>query len=98
MATLSQPMAALERANTIRLARADLRRKLSNRELTAGELLLDPPAAILTWEVGELLSAQWRWGNIRTRKFLGTMVISFHREVRMLTGRERRRLVEALER
>src|SRR5437899_1771437 len=93
VATMSQPMAALEHANEIRLGRADVRRKLASRELSVCELLADPPDAILTWQVGEMLCAQRRWGLIRTQQFLVDVKISWHREIRMLTDRQRRELV-----
>lgn len=94
--SLEQRLDALERANAVRLGRADLRRKLATGELSATDLLADPPDAILTWQVGELLSAQWRWGGIRTRKFLASVGISAYREVRMLTERQRAVLTRAL--
>jgi hypothetical protein len=88
---------ALDHANAIRLGRAGIRRKLHARELTAAQVLADPPASVLSWPVGDMLSCQWRWGDKRTRTFLGLAGVSWHREIRMLTERQIKALVQQLE-
>ena len=65
-----QRMRALERANEIRLARADLKRRIADGEVSAADVILAPPREAATWALGELLTSQRRWGGTRCRKFL----------------------------
>src|SRR5438270_13114652 len=54
----AQRMSNLERANEVRLARAELKRKIRSGEIFAASLLLDPPREAAGWELGGLLMAQ----------------------------------------
>lgn len=81
-----QHMAALERATTIRLESAQIRREIKAGTLTAREALVDPRAGCLTVE--RLLSAQRRWGPHRVAQSLHGTHISPHRKVRDLTERQ----------
>ncbi len=84
-----QRMRALERANAVRLARAELKRKIARGQLSAAEVILDLPEAASTWPVGELLMSQRRWGSNRTRKLLSGLQISEMRHLGKLTERQR---------
>src|SRR5690349_14428608 len=89
---MSQHMDALARANEVRLKRSEIKRKVAEGELTVAEVLADPPAEVETMSISELLRAQHRWGNERTRKLCRALVISELRKVGSLTGREKDRI------
>ena len=65
-----QRLRALERANAVRLARAELKRRIAEGDASAAEVILEPPDEALSWAIGELLMSQRRWGTTRCRKFL----------------------------
>jgi hypothetical protein len=92
-----QRLRALERANAVRLARAELKRKIAEGEASAAEIILEPPDEALSWAIGELLMSQRRWGNTRCRKFLSRYHISETKPVGALTDRQRRLLADDLE-
>ena len=92
-----QRMRALERANEIRLARADLKRRIAEGEVSVVEVLLDVPAHAANWAVSELLMSQRRWGESRCRKFLWRNRINETKCVGALTERQRKMLAEQLE-
>lgn len=93
-------MQALNRANEIRLARAELKRKLKADETTVSEVLEEMPDCIHSMLVIELLGAQRQWSKNRSRKLLhelaehGVAHISEWRKCGALTDRERRIIAE----
>jgi len=91
-----QRLQALERANEIRLARAELKRRIADGELSAAEVILSPPRAAMSWAVGELLMSQRRWGSTRCRKFLLRNQITETKTLGALTERQRRLLADQL--
>src|SRR5579884_3629526 len=93
-----QRLRALERANEIRLARAELKRRIAEGGISAAQVILDPPCAAESWEIGELLMSQRRWGSSRCRKFLMRNQISETKPVGALTERQRRLLADQLTR
>jgi hypothetical protein len=93
-----QRLRALERANEIRLARAELKRRIAEGDTSAAEIILDPPCSATSWEIGELLMSQRRWGSSRCRKFLLHNQISETKPVGALTERQRRLLADQLSR
>lgn len=84
-----QRMRALERANAVRLARAELKRRIADGHVTAAEVVLELPSEAVSWPVGELLMSQRRWGSNRTRKLLSGLQISETRHLGALTERQR---------
>jgi hypothetical protein len=92
-----QRLRALERANEVRLARAELKRRIAEGESSVAEVLRDPPHAAKSWAIGELLTCQRRWGSTRCRKFLSRHQIVETKPVGKLTERQRRMLVDQLE-
>jgi hypothetical protein len=93
-----QCMEALERANNVRHARAELKRRIAAGEITAADVLLDCPVEAATWRVGDLLRTQRSWGKTRARKFLdqSAITISELKRVGELTDRQRRILAGEL--
>jgi hypothetical protein len=91
-----QRLRALEHANAVRLARAELKRRIADGELTAAEVILDCPDEAARWTVSDLLMAQRRWGSTRCRKFLERTGISEIKPIGQLTPRQRRLLAAEL--
>jgi hypothetical protein len=91
-----QRIRALEKANEVRLARAELKRRIAQGNLCAARIILDSPSEASSWAVGDLLTSQRRWGSQRSRKFLSRLQISERREIGKLTERQRRALAAAL--
>ena len=92
-----QRLRALERANEIRLARAELKRLIAEGGVSVAEVLLDVPVHARSWAVGDLLMSQHRWGTSRCRKFLWKHHINETKHVGALTERQRRLLACQLE-
>jgi hypothetical protein len=96
MTAAPQRMRALGRANEVRLARAELKRRIADGHVSAAEVILAPPREASSWAVGELLTSQRRWGNTRCRKFLQRNQISETKPLGELTERQRRVLATQL--
>jgi len=92
-----QRLRALERANEVRLARAELKRRIAEGAVSAGEVILASPWEASSWTVGDLLMSQRRWGSTRCRKFLSRNQIGEMKQVGALTERQRRMLATALQ-
>src|SRR3954471_13796305 len=71
IALAPQHLQALHRANQVRLARADLKRRVAEGHVSASEIVLECPAEVEGMAVADLLMSQRRWGRTRCRKFLG---------------------------
>lgn len=93
---LPQHLTALEHANTVRLARAQIKRAVAVGALPAAEVILNPPDCTLTMRVAELLACQRRWGAGRSRDLLAGMTISERKTVGALTERQRGVIAKAL--
>ena len=91
-----QRLRALERANEVRLARADLKRRIADGEVFAAHVILDPPWEACSWSVGDLLMTQRRWGTTRCRKFLMRNQVSETKPLGSLTERQRQLLAAEL--
>ena len=85
-----QRLRALERANEVRLARAELKRRIAEGEISAAEVILSCPWEASSWTVGDLLMSQRRWGSARCRKFLSRAQIGEMKQIGTLTERQRR--------
>jgi hypothetical protein len=96
MTSEPQRLRALERANLIRLARAELKRRIAEGQVSAADVILAPPLEAHTWAVGDLLVNQRRWGSTRCRKFLQRNRISETKLLRDLTDRQRALLADQL--
>jgi hypothetical protein len=89
-------MRALERANKVRLARADLKRKVATGETGVAEIVLECPWEAESMTVADLLMSQRRWGISRCRKFLAQIPMSETKTVGTMTDRQRRTLASML--
>jgi hypothetical protein len=91
-----QYMRALERANQVRLARAELKRRVAMSELGVAEVIMDCPWEAESMAIGDLLLSQRRWGQTRCRKFLAQVPMSEKKTVGSMTERQRRTLAAML--
>ena len=92
-----QRLRALGRANEVRLARAELKRRIADGEVSAAQVILACPTEVRSWSVGDLLMSQRRWGTPKCRKFLERNQISELKQVGQLTERQKRLLAGQLE-
>jgi hypothetical protein len=88
---------ALERANEIRRARAQLKQRIGAGHLSAAEVILDCPVEARSWTVGELLASQRQWGRAKCSKLLAHNRISEVKAIEELTERQRRLLAAQLQ-
>jgi hypothetical protein len=89
-------MRALERANEVRLARAELKRRVALEEVDAAEVILDCPREVESMAVADLLMSQHGWGQIRCRKLLAQIPMSERKAVGTMTERQRGALAAML--
>lgn len=68
--TTTQCMTALQRAHAVRMARAEIRRQLLEREITAVDVLDDVPDTMASLPVGEFLTWIPGVGKHRAGKLL----------------------------
>jgi hypothetical protein len=91
-----QYMRALERANQVRLARAELKRRVAVAEIDVSEVILDCPWEAHSMAVADLLMSQRRWGQTRCRKFLSQIPMSEKKTIGSMTDRQRHTLAAQL--
>src|ERR1700753_2829309 len=82
-------MQALERATSVRLARAELKRAVARGDLDPAEVVRDCPWQTESMTISELLTSQRRWGRTRARKFLMPLSLSENKQLGTLTPRPR---------
>lgn len=86
----AQHLRALERANLVRLARAELKRAIARGDIDPSEVVQECPWETESMTLAELLNSQRRWGRTRTRKFLTPLALSENKPLGTLTARQRR--------
>jgi hypothetical protein len=91
-----QHMRALERANRVRLARAELKRQVAEGEVTAADVVLTRPWEAESMPIADLLMSQHRWGRTRCHRFLGMMRMSETKTIGSMTERQRNELAARL--
>ena len=84
-----QHMKALERANSVRLARAELKRAVARGDLDPADVVRDCPWQTESMTISELLTSQRRWGRTRARKFLVPLSLNENKQLGTLTPRQR---------
>jgi hypothetical protein len=96
VAPAPQHLQALERANRVRLARAELKRRIGAGDATVAEVIRTCPWEAESMTISDLLVSQRRWGRTRCRKFLGSLPLSEQKQVGQLTPRQRTTLAYLL--
>ncbi len=93
---LPQHMQALQRANKVRLGRAQMKREIHSGKLDVRDVVRECPYEMETIPLAELLIAQRRWGKTRARKLLQGIALSENKKLGTLTPRQRALLTTAL--
>ena len=91
-----QHLQALQRANAVRLARAELKRRVGDGQVTVAEVILNAPWEADSMSIADLLTSQRRWGETRCRKFLQCVPMSENKTIGSMTDRQRRELAQML--
>ena len=91
-----QHLLALERANRVRLARAELKRQIANEEISARQVILDCPWEAASMSLSDLLMCQRRWGRQRCRRVLMELKLPENKQIGTLTQRQRGALATTL--
>ena len=91
-----QHLRALERANRVRLARAELKRRIAGGELTASEVIVECPWEASSMSISDLLMCQRRWGRARCRRLLVALGVPENKQIGTLTQRQRDALAAML--
>lgn len=91
-----QHLRALERANRVRLARADLKRQIAAEEISASHVILDCPWEAASMSISDLLMCQRRWGRARCRRLLVSLGVPENKQIGTLTQRQRSALAAVL--
>lgn len=87
-----QHMRALARANQVRLARAELKRRIAGGEVSVAEVVATSPWEAESMTISDLLMSQQRWGTTRCRKLLQAVPISENKTLGSMTERQRHAL------
>lgn len=91
-----QHLRALEIANRVRLARAEIKRQVAGGELSAADVVMSCPWPAQSMPISTLLTSQKRWGRARCRRMLVSIGVAENKPVGSLTERQRMALVDAL--
>ena len=92
--SLDQRMEALNRANEIRVRRAQLKRDLKAGRQRIEDVIGDPPEYVLTAKVYDMLVAVPRLGRVKVGRLLTQCRISQSKTVGGLSERQRSELLE----
>src|SRR3954451_11930667 len=88
-AAAPQCLRALEHANHVRSARAELKRRVRAGRLSAAQVILACPWQARTMSLTELLASQRSWGRIRVRRLLLSLPVAETKQIGTLTERQR---------
>ena len=91
-----QHLRALERANRVRLARAELKRQIASEEISASQVITDCPWEAASMSISDLLMCQRRWGRTRCRRVLTALGVPENKQIGTLTERQRSALAREL--
>jgi hypothetical protein len=84
-----QHLRALEHANRVRLARAELKRRVASGDMLVADVVLECPWEAQSMQLSELLMSQKRWGRERCRRLLLALGIPENKQLGTLTERQR---------
>ena len=91
-----QHLKALEHANRVRLARAELKRQVNSGTVKVTEVILSCPWEAHRMPISELLTSQKRWGRERCRRLLTPIGVPENKAIGTLTERQRIALSDGL--
>ena len=84
-----QHLRALQEANRVRLARAEMKREIAAGDLAAAEVILSCPWQAESMSISQVLMSQKRWGRARCRRLLLSIGVPENKAVGTLTERQR---------
>jgi len=96
--TSAQRMKALNKANEIRTARAQLKRDLKAGKVKIEKLLLSPPEYVMSAKAFDMILAVPKYGRVKANKILSQCRISPSKTIGGLSERQRAELVHMLRR
>jgi hypothetical protein len=91
-----QHLKALEYANRVRLARAEMKRNIADGELSAAAVVTRCPWEAQSMSISDLLMSQKRWGRTRCRRLLVSLGVPENKQLGTLTDRQRMALANVL--
>lgn len=91
-----QHMRALNQANRVRLARAELKRQIADGDRTVAEVVTECPWESVSMAIADLLLSQHRWGRTRCRRFLAGLPMLETKTIGSMTDRQRTQLAARL--
>lgn len=94
--TIEQRMEALQKANMIRVRRAQLKRDIKARRVDLREVLAQPPEWVATAKVIDLVLAAPRYGRVKANGVLHRCQISPSKTVGGLSPRQREEILRML--
>src|SRR6478672_7689024 len=92
-----QHLRALEHANRVRLARAELKRRIAAGDVRVPDVVIDSPWEARSMELSGLLMSQKRWGRERCRRLLLALGMPENKQLGTLTERQRAAVAGMLE-
>ena len=84
-----QHLRALDRANQVRLARAELKREIADGSRTVAEVVTECPWESASMTIADLLMSQHRWGRTRCKRFLASVPMQETKTIGTMTERQR---------
>jgi hypothetical protein len=94
--SIEQRLAALERANDVRLRRAQLKRDMKAGRKHASQIIAEPPEWAETMRIVDLLLAVPRWGRTTVGGALKCVEVAPGKHLGGLSPRQRRELLRWL--
>src|ERR671936_1338501 len=91
-----QHLRALEQANRVRLARAELKRRVALQQTSVVKVILDCPWQAESMSISDLLMSQRRWGRARCKRLLMSLGIPENKQIGTFTERQRAALAAVL--
>jgi hypothetical protein len=91
-----QHLRALEHANRVRLARAELKRRIGDQQIGVVDVIVRCPWEAESMSISDLLMSQRRWGRARCRRLLVSLGITENKQIGTFTERQRAALVAVL--
>jgi hypothetical protein len=91
-----QHLRALEEANRVRLARAELKRRVAMQQTSVVDVIVDCPWQAKSMSISDLLMSQRRWGRARCRRLLISLGIPENKQIGTFTERQRSALAAVL--
>ncbi len=95
-ATAPQHMRALNQANRVRLARAELKRGIADGTRAVAAVVMECPWESASMTIADLLMSQHRWGRTRCRRFLTSVPMTETKTIGSMTVRQRSHLAARL--